>query len=111
MACNYACSEVKGRHQAGLQPVDLLRLFLDIDAQLVAILLLNLLVAALFGLVHRAVELLKVLKEVTKKTRKRMLIVAFFWVKIVIWLQGSQITIRRKLFNGLGRWLKGNSLN
>jgi hypothetical protein len=45
------------RRQAGLQPIDLLRLLLDVDAQLVAVLLLELLVAELFGLVHSAIEL------------------------------------------------------
>ena len=40
-----------------MQPINLLRLFLDVDAQLVAILLLNLLVAELIGLVHSAIEL------------------------------------------------------
>jgi len=40
-----------------LQPIDLLSLFLDVDAQLIAILLLNLLISALFGLVDSAIEL------------------------------------------------------
>ena len=37
------------RRQAGLQPVDLLRLLLNVNDQLVAVLLLDLLVAKLFG--------------------------------------------------------------
>jgi hypothetical protein len=40
-----------------LQPIDLLRLLLDVNAQLVAILLLDMLVAEFFGLVHSAIEL------------------------------------------------------
>jgi hypothetical protein len=40
-----------------LQPIDLLRLLLDVNAQLVAVLLLDLLVAELFGLVQSAIEL------------------------------------------------------
>jgi|SRR6516164_3253944 hypothetical protein len=51
MACNCACSEVNDAAKAGLQPVDLLSLFLDVDAQLIAVLLLNLLISELFGLV------------------------------------------------------------
>jgi len=40
-----------------LQPVDLLRLFLDVNAQFVAVLLLNLLISELFDLVDSAIEL------------------------------------------------------
>ena len=56
MACNCACSDVKTAAKLELQPVDLLRLFLDVNDQLVAVLLLNLLVAELFGLAHGAVR-------------------------------------------------------
>ena len=40
-----------------IAPIDLLSLFLDVDAQLIAILLLNLLISELFGLVDSAIEL------------------------------------------------------
>jgi hypothetical protein len=57
MACNCTCSEVKAVAKLGLQPIDLLRLLLNVNAQLVAVLLLDLLVAELFGLVQSAIEL------------------------------------------------------
>jgi hypothetical protein len=58
---------------SGLQAIDLLRLLLDVNAQLVAVLLLDLLVAELFGLVHSAIELCN--KTVSPTLRQR----AFFF--------------------------------
>src|ERR1700730_14942505 len=45
------------RRRTQTAPIDLLRLLLDVNAQLVAVLLLDLLISELFGLVHRAIEL------------------------------------------------------
>ena len=57
MACNCACSEVNAAVKLDCNRSICCSLLLDVDAQLVAVLLLDLLVAEFFGLVHSAIEL------------------------------------------------------
>ena len=57
MACKCAFSEVNAAARLDCTRVDLLCLLLDVNPQMVVVLLLNLLVAELFGLGDRAVEL------------------------------------------------------